>query len=84
MQEILLSYLLILDIDSDTEEYPEQLHIEDTLFEPAGELKTMEVMMKLWRPKYQEMTMTFSKEIPTTPTSNLSDAFLDMITKPPF
>ena len=28
--------------------------------------------------------MTFSKEIPTTPTSNLSDAFLDMITKPPF
>ena len=39
MQEILLSYLLILDIDSDTEEYPEQLHIEDTLFERAGELE---------------------------------------------
>lgn len=39
MQEILLSYLLILDIDSDTEEYPEQLHIEDTLFEPAGQLE---------------------------------------------
>ena len=27
---------------------------------------------------------TFSKEIPTTPTSNLSDTFANLITKKPF
>ena len=28
-----------LGIDSDTEEYPEQLNVEDNFFEPSGELE---------------------------------------------
>ena len=86
-----------LDIDNDTEEYLKKVIVEDALLELAGELGIEDsegydcsddetVLLKKSRndnPRWRK-ARTFSKEIPTTLTSNLSNTFPDVITKRPF
>ena len=86
-----------LDIDGDIDKYPEISNVEDALLEPTGELEIEDsksddcsndetVPPKISRndnPRRRK-PRTFCKDIPTTPTSNLSDTFPDLITKRPF
>ena len=83
-----------LDIDSNIDEYSEQLNVETALFESAGRLVNEESKRKncsdngIMRPQKprndnprRRKSYTFSKEIPTTRTSNLCYTLPCLITK---